>query len=223
MDNADKQAFMAVMTGMAENFGQTVTTAGVALRFEALKGFDIESVKAAAMSILGQRKYTTMPTVADFLEHLGGGSVEDKAEVAAGKLLQVVAEVGCYKSLVFDDPVLMAVVESGFGGWPKLCGECNGKDERFLRKEIAKTYAAYARQGQRKFGHLSGILENENGSAGRIEFIPEPVLVGDKATAFSVLQQGESRAALDSGQEGLPHLLQGLSMGKALPYDCAAM
>ena len=75
-----------------ENYGQTVTAQGIALRFRMLKQFEIDEIEKAAMSLLAQRKFTTMPTVADFLEHLGGGSAEDKAEATAGKALRAVAE-----------------------------------------------------------------------------------------------------------------------------------
>lgn len=215
MENPDKQAFAEMMVALAENYGQTVTKAGMALRFDALREYDITDVRRAAMSLLRSRKYTSMPTVADFLEHMGGGSAEDKAEAAAGKALRAVAEAGRYASVTFDDPVLMAVVENAWGGWPEFCAACSGPEVKFVRRELAKTYAAYARQGVRRYGHLSGITENSNGSAGYLEHIPTPRLIGNREEAARVLEAGETQSVLTTaGTAGLQ-----ASMSRELPYD----
>lgn len=215
MENPDKQAFAEMMVALAENYGQTVTKAGMALRFDALREYDITDVRRAAMSLLRSRKYTSMPTVADFLEHMGGGSAEDKAEAAAGKALRAVAEAGRYASVTFDDPVLMAVIENAWGGWPEFCAACSGPEVKFVRRELAKTYAAYARQGVRRYGHLSGITENSNGSAGYLEHIPTPRLIGNREEAARVLEAGETQSVLiTAGTAGLQ-----ASMSRELPYD----
>lgn len=215
MENPDKQAFAEMMVALAENYGQTVTKAGMALRFDALREYDITDVRRAAMSLLRSRKYTSMPTVADFLEHMGGGSAEDKAEAAAGKALRAVAEAGRYASVTFDDPVLMAVIENAWGGWPEFCAACSGPEVKFVRRELAKAYAAYARQGVRRYGHLSGITENSNGSAGYLEHIPTPRLIGNREEAARVLEAGETQSVLTTaGTAGLQ-----ASMSRELPYD----
>lgn len=215
MENPDKQAFAEMMVALAENYGQTVTKAGMALRFDALREYDITDVRRAAMSLLRSRKYTSMPTVADFLENMGGGSAEDKAEAAAGKALRAVAEAGRYASVTFDDPVLMAVIENAWGGWPEFCAACSGREDKFVRRELAKAYAAYARQGVRRYGHLSGITENSNGSAGYLEHIPTPRLIGNREEAARVLEAGETQSVLTTaGTAGLQ-----ASMSRELPYD----
>lgn len=215
MRQQDFDRFDALMQGIAENYGQTVTAQGIALRFRMLKQFEIDEIEKAAMSLLAQRKFTTMPTVADFLEHLGGGSAEDKAEAAAGKAVRAVAEVGSYASVTFDDAVLMAVIENAWGGWPEFCAACVGQEVKFVRRELAKAYAAYARQGVRRYGHLSGITENSNGSAGYLEHIPAPRLVGNREDAARVLEAGETQSALaTAGTAGLQ-----AAMNRELPYD----
>ena len=211
MDNQDKQAFAEIMVALAENYGQSVTKAGMALRFDALREYTIADVRRAAMSLLRSRKYTTMPTVADFIEHLGGGSAEDKAEAAVGKALRAVSEVGRYASVAFDDAVLMAVIEQGWGSWPDFCAACTGQDVKFVRRELFKAYMAYARQGIRRYGHLSGMTENSNGSAGYFEHIPDPYLVGNKDKAAMISQTKE--------QVGAKKDEQGISTVAALHAD----
>lgn len=186
MTEYDKPKFLQILTGLAENYGQTVTTTGIGLRFSALRAYRIEEIERAAISLLTSRKYTSMPTVADFLEHLGGGSAEDKAEVEAGKVLDAIRSYGAYRSVVFDDPVTMAVISRAFGGWVKLCVELSDREEKFFRKDFAKAYGSFSRQGIREGGVLLGLAERENASRG-LEYKEKPKLIGNPSKASQVM------------------------------------
>lgn len=120
MTQADFKTFSALIQGIAECYGQSLSAQGIALRFRLLEQFDFAEVEKAALSVMATRKYTSMPTPADFLEHIGGGSAEDKAEVEAGKVLDAIGRHGAYSSVVFDDSVTQAVIVQAYGGWPKL-------------------------------------------------------------------------------------------------------
>jgi hypothetical protein len=124
MTQADFDRFDALMQGVAECYGQTLSAQGIALRFKLLEPFSLPEVEKAALSIMASRKYTSMPVPADFLEHISGGSAEDKAEVEAGKVLSAIGQHGGYASVVFDDAVTQAVIVQAHGGWPKLCVDC---------------------------------------------------------------------------------------------------
>ena len=191
MTDADRPAFAAVMLAVAENYGQTLTAQGLALRFEMLAGHDLAAVKRAALAIMASRKYAGMPTVADFLEHLVGGSADDKAEVEADKVLAAMETVGGYRSVVFDDPVTQAVIRNAYGGWAQLCRESSVRDRKWWRKEFAKTYAAYSRQGVRLYGHLPGMAEIANTASGYAPDGDPPVLIGLPDHAARVLREGE--------------------------------
>ena len=142
MTQADFKAFSSLIQGVAECYGQTLSAQGVILRFALLEQFGYAEVRKAALSIMATRKYTTMPTPADFLEHISGGSAEDKAEVEAGKVLDAIGRHGGYASVVFDDPTTQAVIVQAYGGWPKLCAECGVEEsEHWFRKNFAKTWA----------------------------------------------------------------------------------
>lgn len=197
MDNSreTRSRFAAIMLGVAENFGQTISPVGGELRFKALQNFSLAEIEAAAMTIIASRKYTSMPTVADFLEHLGGGSVEDKAEIEAGKVLEAIARVGGYNTVVFDDPTTMAVIQNAHGGWAKLCADCGVEEsEKWFRINFAKTWAAYRRQGIQAFGSLPGKHEIANTASGQFAFIPAPRLIVDKHKAQKVLEMGPQEA-----------------------------
>ena len=196
MTQHDFDRFSAIMLGIAENYGQSLSPTGISIRFKALASHAVNEVERAAMSLLVCRKYTTMPTIADFLEHMNGGSAEDKAEVEAGKVLWAIGRHGVYASVVFDDAVTQAVIVLGYGGWVKLCSECGpgcerGESEKWFRKDFSRTWAAYSRQGVQHTGHLPGLFEITNCSNGYHSHVDAPKLVGDPAKAQAVLESGK--------------------------------
>ena len=219
MREHDFERFSAVMLGVAENYGQSLSPEGISIRFTALAGHDISEVERAAYALIVCRKYTTMPTIADFLEHMGGGAVEDKAEVEVGKVLSAISAHSGYASVVFDDPVTQAVIVQAYGGWVKLCAECGAQEsEKWFRKDFAKTWAAYSRQGVKQSGCLPGIIEIANRSNGHNDHIPPPKLIGDPAKALALLEAGkESTLVLNSSAlrgecrslACLPHFMHG--------------
>ena len=217
MKESDKPAFAEIMMACGENYGTALTPAGIGMRFTALRDYSIEDVRRAAMSLIRSRKYTSMPTVADFMEHLGGGSAEDRAEAAAGKALRAVAEVGRYASVAFDDAVLMAVIEQGWGSWPDFCGACTVQEVKFLRREIARMYAAYTRQGIRRTGYLPGMTEAQNRGAGYLDQIQPPCLVGDKGKA-GALACMDRLELMESSVSGVKKE----KLEKKLPYERGA-
>ena len=212
MTQADFKAFSSLIQGVAECYGQTLSAQGVILRFALLEQFGYAEVRKAALSIMATRKYTTMPTPADFLEHISGGSAEDKAEVEAGKVLDAIGRHGGYASVVFDDPTTQAVIVQAYGGWPKLCAECGVEEsEHWFRKNFAKTWAAYSRQGVKQSGHLPGLFETANRSNGYLEHIDPPKPVGDPSKARAVLDAGKNALTLAEGPDAIRGEIRALS------------
>ena len=204
MTQADFKAFSSLIQGVAECYGQTLSAQGVILRFALLEQFGYAEVRKAALSIMATRKYTTMPTPADFLEHISGGSAEDKAEVEAGKVLDAIGRHGGYASVVFDDAVTQAVIVQAYGGWVKLCQDCGVEEsEHWFRKNFARTWAAYSRQGVKQSGHLPGLFEITNCSNGYHEHAGPPKLVGDPTKARAVLDAGKSTLKLTESPENM--------------------
>lgn len=204
MTQADFKPFSVLIQGVAECYGQSLSAQGIALRFKVLEHCDVSEVQKAALSIMATRKYTSMPTPADFLEHISGGSAEDKAEVEAGKVLAAIGKHGAYASVVFDDSVTQAVIVQAYGGWPKLCADCGVEEsENWFRKNFAKVWAAYSRQGVKLTGHLPGIFEISNSANGYHEHIEPPKLIGDQNKARAVLEAGKNPLAITKGPENI--------------------
>lgn len=198
MTQVDFSQFSALIQAMAECYGQSLSAQGIALRYKLLEQFDFADVEKAAMSIMSTRKYTSMPTPADFLEHIGGGNIDDKAEVEAGKVLAAIERHGAYVSVAFDDPTTQAVIMQAYGGWVRLCETCGVEEsEKWFRKDFAKIWAAYSRQGVKHTGHLPGLFELTNCSNGHYDFVDPPKLVGDVDKARAVLEAGKTAPATE--------------------------
>ena len=120
---------------------------------------------------------------------------EDMAIVEVGKVLEAARRHGAYSSVVFDDPVTQAVLARAYGGWAKLCSEC---DAQGFQREFVRTWMAYFRQGVKHFGHLPGILETANRYTGFSEQIPPPKLIGDQEKAHAVLEYVNRAASMSS-------------------------
>lgn len=189
MTEKDKKEFAAIMYALAENFSATLTKAGLVFRFEALKEYSIEQVRSAALSIVKTRKFLKMPTIAEFIEHIEGGSVDDIALVEATKVLEAVKAHGAYKSVVFDNPVTQAVVEYTFGGWVKLNEELSAKDEKWFLKDFEKSYMSFSKQNVKLGGVLMGITDHQNALYGYKK--SQPVCIGDPKKAEAVMLMGE--------------------------------
>lgn len=208
MQDDDFVRFVALMQGLADNFGAELSAPGLEMRFEALKAFPLGQVQQAAMSLMETRKFLKMPTVAEFLEHMGSGSCDDRAEVEAGKVIRAIEQHGGYTSVAFDDPVTQAVIFQGYGGWAKLCDELAVADEKWFRRDFAKMYAAYSRQRVEVFGHLPGRMELAS-AAGNARF-ERPALIGDRAKAAAIASGGRPALGRDIPQaitDGLKNML----------------
>ena len=213
MQQKDFDQFKSLMLGLAENYGQSLTGPGIALRFKALAEFEIMDIERASYSVMASRKYTTMPTVADFLEHLGGGSAEDKGEVEAGKVTAAMRSWGRYASVVFDDAVTQAVIMNVFGGWPSICDVVTDK---WFRQEFIKAYAAYSRQNQKQFGHLPGLTELDNKAKGLNKYVPAPTLVGNPQKAKQVMLPQAENQNMGQNILMLNNLVNDLAQKKAI-------
>lgn len=212
MTQADFDRFDALMQGVAECYGQTLSAQGIALRFKLLEPFSLPEVEKAALSIMASRKYTSMPVPADFLEHISGGSAEDKAEVETGKVLAAIGKHGAYASVVFDDTVTQAVIVQAYGGWVKLCQECGVEEsENWFRKNFARTWAAYSRLSVKQSGHLPGLFEITNSSNGYHDHVEPPKLIGDPAKARAMLEAGKTALTLIEGPNAMRGEIRALS------------
>lgn len=178
IDPDDRKRFRFIMEGLAEDKGVQLSASGIGMKFEALKQFAIEDINRAALSMMGAKKYATMPAVSDFLEYLGGGSVDDRAEIEASKVWKAIIQVGGYSAVCFDDAVTQAVIQHAFGGWGKLCSETMVDQQKWFMRDFVKFYGSFSRQNLRVTGPLLG----RGGLSG-----DKPKLIGDPEKALQIM------------------------------------
>lgn len=186
MTKQDAARFAQIITGLSEMYGKEISDGAMALWFEALKAYDIDAISVAASShVASPDSGQFMPRPADIIKMIGGTS-KDSAFLAWTKVDKAVRMVGNHKTVVFDDPLIHAVI-GDMGGWIAL-GEKSDEEWPFIANEFKNRYQGYKSRGEvpEYNGKLIGLSEANNRTAG-FE-IPAPVLIGDAVQAKHVLE-----------------------------------
>lgn len=142
MNHGDLKQFAFIMYGLADNFSAKITPEGIDFRFEALKNFEIDQVKAAAVRLVKSRKFLKMPTIAEFIEAIDG-TPDDRAESEAYKVLDGIRIFGSYNPPRFEDPATARIV--GRMGWGNLCSMLENQQKWFV-KDFMEAYKAESRR-----------------------------------------------------------------------------
>ena len=140
MNSNDKEKFVEIMIGLADIYSATTTTSGLNFRFDALKQFSLDQITEASNIIVRTRKYTTMPTPADFIEAIQGSN-EDLAEIQASLVSQAISQFGSYNKPIFADPITADIMNHKIN-WGDLCASSE-KDVNFKLKEFKSLYKTY--------------------------------------------------------------------------------
>jgi len=153
--------------------------------YNVLEKYSVEQIIAAFSYAVSELQWFPKPVeLRKFIES-GPGDVSDIALIEADKVVNAIRDHGYYKSVTFDDPVTMAVIVHGWGGWMKVC-ELRDNDIKWFRKDFVPIYKAYSNQGIKHHGHLVGYHEDHN-ILKYPESVPDPVLIGDENKARKVL------------------------------------
>ena len=101
------------------------------------------------MQITRTRKYTKMPTVADFVEAIEGDQAsidEDRAELQAMKVISEIKRVGYMGKPKFDDPITARICN--IYRWSYLCQMPESETSFFVR-DFKAAYLASSREDKR--------------------------------------------------------------------------
>lgn len=172
--------FIEVMALLAEQSGQETNEFKERIYAEGLNDIPIESIQQAVWSLVKTRTFASFPKIAEIRDAIGG-KADDIAEVQAALVWQSVKQYGGARSVVFDDPVTMAVIQQCFGSWQKMCSELMEDQLQWFLKDFGKHYIAFKRSNVRVYGLLPGYADSIKG----------PALIGDQTKAIQVLEQGK--------------------------------
>lgn len=209
MIQAEFERFSRDITALAEMYSRSMSPGLITLWWEALKRFDYEQVnKALALHSTNPESGQFMPKPADLIRHMEG-TATDKSMIAWGKAFDAAQRVGAYNDVVFDDPVIHAVIED-LGGWVKFC-RSETAEISYLQHRFTESYRAYAnRQG---FDYPRKLIGDRSSDFEFQKFgmkPPKPAIVGSTEAARLVYrggQQGSGKAV------SLPMLVERLEIG----------
>lgn len=190
MRDADRQSFAALLTGTLVEIYQRPALSAEAMEvwWNSLAAYEFASVREAfGRHLLNPDQGQFPPKPADIVRHLEG-SAQSRAQQAWAKVHQAMGRVGQYQSVVFDDPVIHAVI-TAMGGWPVLCSVTT--DELpFRSREFEQRYGGYLLRGRPEYLRcLAGLSETQNSANGFA--VSPPVMVGDPDKAMQVFLGGQ--------------------------------
>ena len=198
MNAQEKKQVTDIIDGTAQLLNREMSPLAIAIYVKAIEDLPFEQVSAAFSDLVRQSKF--FPPPAELREMVLGPpeKLENLALIESSKVVEAVKRYGGNKSVVFDDPVTMAVIQQVFGGWERMSGEMTLDQEKWWRKEFVKAYQAYSRSGIKAYGVLYGILDRCNDSAG-FGMAP-PVLIGDREKALQVMNyEADEKLAVEPG------------------------
>jgi hypothetical protein len=111
MENKDIKKFTAIIYGLAEEFGGTVSKSGIDLKFDSLKKYSIEEIVMAANWIVNNReeKYPPVPTTKEIISAIEkiNGKINPKtnAEFQVDIIFKYFNYYGSYCDHVFKDSI----------------------------------------------------------------------------------------------------------------------
>jgi hypothetical protein len=208
MQTSDMPNFLNLLTGLGALYGKPINEPLVEIYWRALQRFEFPAVKEALQAhVDNPDSGQFMPKPADVVRYLEGGS-RTQALQAWSRVVKAIGSIGCYRSLVFDDSVIHAVV-SDMGGWVQLC-KVTEDELPFKANEFEKRYTGYVLHPPETYPkQLTGVIEQQNSSQGHE--VEPPVLIGDQHKALLVYRSGGD-TALPYHQPAVPltHLVQQL-------------
>lgn len=189
MQSTDLTEFTRVLSSVSSLYGKPMSKALMALYWAALQGFALAEVKRALQAHVNDPDSGQyMPKPADVVRFLQGDS-RTQALLAWSGVVKAIREVGGYNSVVFDDPVIHAVIRD-MGGWVMLC-QVRVDELPFREREFTARYAGYVGHAPGQYPQqLTGMLAHQN-ALGGFDVEP-PVCVGDPQKALQVYQQGHT-------------------------------
>lgn len=189
MNTADKVRFAKLITGLAQTFQTPISSGDLENYWQLLKVFPLKAVEQAIIAYCrSPDAHKFLPKPGELVALVQGDSV-GQALLAWTKILRAIQSVGAYRSVIFDDPLIQAVI-GDMGGWQRLCA-MRVQDQPFQAKEFEKRYTHYlARPPIAYPKQLIGIIDAVNAARGHDQ-ASSPILIGDEKRALQVLKGGQ--------------------------------
>lgn len=198
MEPSDKTEFMKILSAMSELYGKALSKLLIKIYWYALKSFELVGIRQAFDThIRNPDGGQFFPKPADIIRLIEGGG-ETRALHAWASVARTIEQVGIYQTVVFDDPLIHAVLEN-MGGWIDLCSITNERLP-FYAREFQKRYMGYVNKKPERYPKsLWGLFERDNAQNGYI--VAPPILIGNALKAKAVFQSGGGTPLLTQSLE----------------------
>jgi hypothetical protein len=193
MKPSDVTELTRVLTSLSSLYGKPMSKPLMELYWAALKRFDLSEVKRALQAHVSHPDTGQyMPKPADVVRFLQGDS-RTQALQAWSRAVRASCEVGIYTSVIFDDPVIHAVIRD-MGGWVPFC-QIREKELPFRERNFTERYVGYLHHPPAHYPkQLTGLFAHHNALQGYKS--EPPVCIGDPQKARGVYQRGQIPGSL---------------------------
>jgi hypothetical protein len=191
MTNSDYEEFQGIWHAVCEIYSKSPSDMAVGLAFRSLAAYDLQDVKRAITThAVDADQGRFMPKPADIVRHIDGDP-KSRSLGAWSKVESAVRNIGPYRDVVFDDPLIAQVVID-MGGWIEL-NNVTEDELPFKRNEFSARYSGYiTRPPANPPGQLTGLANAHNEEKHK----ELPFLVGDKEKAKEVMLLGLQKPGL---------------------------
>lgn len=186
MGNKDRKSFMEVLISTGELYEKHISDTLMELYFNILSPYSIEDIKRGISGHIRDKKSGQFfPKPADIIRALEGS--DDCLSMAKWcEVRKAIQKHGAYKSVTFDDPVIMTCIDR-MGGWVAVASVLTS-EIGYREQEFMTLYARYSKFPVEDVPkYLPGIIEVSNRQFGADE-IPEPILI---STGAKQLEEGK--------------------------------
>lgn len=194
MQQRDYDTFVQMLNAIGDLYGKKISEWAISIWWGALQHYDLAAVRDALnRHVQNPDSGQFMPKPADVVKMVQGTTV-DSALVAWAKVDRAARQVGPYRDVVFDDPIIHRVLHD-MGGWSQL-GNKSEDEWPFVGKEFQNRYRGF--RGRSEVPEYPPVLIGISGAYNRQKghFSEAPLLIGDPAMAQRVRDGGTDKALL---------------------------
>ena len=198
MHAADLSEFSELVQKVMNYYRRDCTDGLIDLYWEGLQCYELNSVRLAiGVHMRDPEDGKFEPRISNIVKIIEG-SKSDRAVIAWAQAQAAASSVGAYQDVIFDDPVIHAVIED-MGGWPLFC-RFPEKDMSYHQHRFTVAYRAHAAsQAVSGLVHpalLSGDRQADNWRESRGMPAVRPTLIGNQMACAQVYANGSTTGRL---------------------------
>ena len=134
---------------MSSAIGREIPESQMKTWFEILGDLTFDQFKVGIVKTLNSNTFAGLPPIGLIRQNATGNvgqiDAEDRALLAWGKVFAAIGKHGGYRTVTFDDPLIVATIRE-IGGWVALCDQ-DTEQLGWTKKEFVKTYRAHMNLG----------------------------------------------------------------------------